>query len=853
MFSGSVEVDALPSGEVGINISLLAHIAADSELQGRYGVQGQVFANTIGYFKQYLIRTHSGTESLRQLVASVSQLHTLAKEIHALTHQGANQARAVMDKFSSRVAGQIAELQPNQELMLPGGWQNTATPGHAMIYHFKREANGVIRFYIYNAGAGVEYHEKKSLPDNERYFSTKVYEFDRNVSREQLNHLIERLVLARVPHLRAHEWDEKKLYEQSIDEVIPHLVDLTETQPRLASELFDEVLTTTGQISGTCTQRSIHQMVKHHFGHDLGAYQRFILDFKISAIDDYLRTHTRHGQLHCHPHIQELINLAIVNTIKICDIPSLFVDNNEKRTKLNALYALQDSLSNAFALTVKPANRGVSSYTYCLPAQPCLSSASNEGDLHHLRNPVRPAVRISLDQSLVVQLEDILSQCQEGDSLWVMDQIEHVILTLPLPSDFKQQHQHPTYGAIVRNSEQFNRLQGILLQLQDVYNAKRHATVGNKQLASQTVVQMSFLALQDYFLRHHCAAESLPRFDAFFAQHSHHFFHGNRHSPYLASHHVATDHRFIELKKLYQNDSDNRTNQLMSPYRNRSDKISYINHYNALLRLHLALFQELGQRYIPPTDVKLKELLATNNAQELYFFLEQFDAYGAIKADSFLNEEQWNPLVETFRKQLVVERLVLNTVSPLYRFPFNLSVQPKLGKCPIDKSIVFNTPLSIASIDSTPLSMQLIDHQYALEVSAEKKAFVDDTLMHLGSFARMNKVSSNVIQLSSHDESTERVINKEDFFIRDLFHLRTSPTHQVNLTLDYFQSAHHHLVDENIQRYVEGNVFEPGLLMAVLHDDPTFLARFDRFIQTGIQAFVTVNNEMTQEALFLFV
>ena len=573
----------------------------------------------------------------------------------------------------------------------------------------------------------------------------------------------------------------------------------------------------------------------------------FILDFKISAIDDYLRTHTRCGQLHCHPHIQELINLAIVNTIKICDISSLFVDNNEKRTKLNALYALQDSLSNAVALPVKPANRGGSSYTYCLPAQPDLSSASNEGDLHHLRNPVRPAVRISLDQSLVLQLEDILSQCQEGDSLWVMDQIEHVILTLPLPSDFEQQH--PTYGAIVHNSEQFNRLQCILLQLQDVYNAKRHATVGNKQLASQAVVQMSFLALQDYFLRHHCAAESLPRFDAFFAQHSHHFFHGNRHSPYLASHHVATDHRFIELKKLYQNDSDNRTNQRMPPY--RSDKISYINHYNALLRLHLALFQELGQRYIPPTDVKLNELLATNNARELYFFLEQFEAYGAIKEDSFLNEEQWNPLVETFRKQLVVERLVLNTLSPLYPLPFNLSIQPKLGKCPIDKSnFVFNTPLSIASIDFTHLSMQLIDHQYALEVSAEKKAFVDDTLMHLGSFARMNKVSSNVIQLSSHDESTKRVINKEDFFIRDLFHLRTSPTHQVNLTLDYFQSAHHHLVDENIQRYVEGNVFEPGLLMAVIHDDPTFLARFDRFIQTGIQAFVTVNNEMTQEALF---
>ena len=575
MFSRSVEAAAFSSEEVGINISLLAHIAADSELQGRYGVQGQVFANTIGYFKQYLIRTHSGTESLRQLVASVSQLHTLAKEIHALTRQGANSARAVMDQFSSRVADQIVELQPNQELMLPGGWRNTTTPGHAMIYHFKREENEVIRFYIYNAGAGVEYHEKISLPDNERYFSTKVYEFPANVSCVQLNHLIERLLLACVPHLRAHEWDETKLYEQSIDEVIPHLVDLTETQPQLASELFDEVLTTTGQISGTCTQRCIHQMVKHHFGNDLGAYQRFILDFKISAIDDYLRTYTRNGRLHCHPHIQELINLAIVNTIKICDIPSLFVDSHEKRTKRNALYALQDTLSDiAVALPVPPVNRGFTSYTYRLSAQPSLSSASNEGDLHHRRNPVLPAVRISHERPFLDQLEHLFLQCKQGDPLWVMDQIEQAMLTLPLPNNFEQRD--PAYEVIFSDPAQFDRLQNTLLQLQDIYNGCRHATLGDKQLASQAVVQMSFLALQDYFLRHHCAAANLPRFDAFFAQHSHHFFHGNRHSPYLASHHVATDRRFIELKKLYQNDRDDRSNERISSY--RSGEINYINH-----------------------------------------------------------------------------------------------------------------------------------------------------------------------------------------------------------------------------------------------------------------------------------
>lgn len=32
-----------------ININLLSHIALDSELAGRFGVQGNTFKNTVGY------------------------------------------------------------------------------------------------------------------------------------------------------------------------------------------------------------------------------------------------------------------------------------------------------------------------------------------------------------------------------------------------------------------------------------------------------------------------------------------------------------------------------------------------------------------------------------------------------------------------------------------------------------------------------------------------------------------------------------------------------------------------------------------------------------------------------------
>ncbi|MFA6303656.1 MAG: hypothetical protein WC627_11085 [Legionella sp.] len=37
-----------------VDISLLAHIELDSELSGRFGVQGNTFHNTFGYLDTYL-------------------------------------------------------------------------------------------------------------------------------------------------------------------------------------------------------------------------------------------------------------------------------------------------------------------------------------------------------------------------------------------------------------------------------------------------------------------------------------------------------------------------------------------------------------------------------------------------------------------------------------------------------------------------------------------------------------------------------------------------------------------------------------------------------------------------------
>src|SRR3990167_10865759 len=107
-----------------------------------------------------------------------------------------------------------------------------------------------------------------------------------------------------------------------------------------------------------------------------------------------------------------------------------------------------------------------------------------------------------------------------------------------------------------------------------------------------------------------------------------------------------------------------------------------------------------------------------------------------------------------------------------------------------------------------------------------------------------------------HDKS-DRLISKEDFFLRQLFHLRSSPSNQINLTLDYFKIAMSKLDDRNLQIYFEANLFEPGLLCDLLDQESqlpktkrNFLNRLDEFIKQGLNNFTTSEGAFSQTSIF---
>ena len=78
--------------------------------------------------------------------------------------------------------------------------------------------------------------------------------------------------------------------------------------------------------------------------------------------------------------------------------------------------------------------------------------------------------------------------------------------------------------------------------------------------------------------------------------------------------------------------------------------------------------------------------------------------------------------------------------------------------------------------------------------------------------------------------------------------MRSEPEFQIALTLDYFTRTIEHCADENNQRYIEANIFQPDLLLTAI-ENPEFLVQFDRFLQTGLRYF-TERGQHTKHSSF---
>lgn len=827
------------TGRVSINTSIAGHILLDAELKGRFGVQGNTFSNTFGYLNQYFNTLKTVPPQLNKLRIAMAALVEREDMIIRLNSSIAT-SPSLLD-VTNHAAMQILNLTVGADFMLPGGWQN-ASDGHAMIYQFQKIADGDLLFSIYNAGAGLEYHEKVSKTTNEHFYPVLSYKIPTtplNGEIRELSILIQRLLLPQLPaHPLCHQ---KKFNAETLYQNIEKSM-LALQASHIAQ--FNERITTGGQISGTCSQRSIHQMLKVNFDM-VSDYQRFIFEFKRYALKDFIATHSP-----CSPPIADFIHEAIKNNLKILQEPNVFSDEKEQAAVVSELIQLQQGILS------QPQKRSKSqfpliTYHYKLNSwqKTVFKTSSNNQIRNVFHHPTLPTLALEKIDALVC----LPAPSNEDQSIWFVDQIENVVVQLPLPT-------RPTVsGGGISPYDQMNtpsQLQDMgdkLETLQKIYTQALSQLIGNSQLPHQLVTLCSLLALRDYVDVLLAKLHVKPAFSAI-QRALGNFLDGFRDFPFFATNHPIFDQRLVDLMHLYKRNGD------VGYKRNGY----YINYYSELLGTEPELKAELQRLYLDEFEANQSTLHVTLRIEqltELYYLFEQIATPEKLALLTCNTAVNFDSLIKKIHQQVALETFFVSCLNPFLDSAKKNDRVLKLSLCSEKNRIIeIETPAYSSRIaDGTftaPRSPHdITQHKYNLKPSHELNALLKDGPPQYFFQTKPGKMSGNRIQLSSHDKQSERVITKEDFYTRELFHLRSSPANQIDFTLDYFSNLLNKLSDPNTQCYLEANIFEPGLLYKMLEadvslDKTTFVDRFDRFIKKGLQYFATSEGTLSVPSIF---
>jgi hypothetical protein len=886
--------------QIFINISILAHIALDSELQGRFGVQGNTFKNTFGYLNQYFKTLPTLSPQLKKLSLAMDALVTREQEIETLYYKtiGSNvldhlnpwmkrlptigwlkQATDEISKllpsqwlnplnaFVSKTTSEIEALEINQDLLLPGGWAGSPT-GHAMIYQFQKDINGDLLFFIYNSGAGIGYHQKLSSTEKELYSSVKAYRLPAPVKSLELRNFIERLILPQLP-INLKEFDAKKLYSK-IEASLAFL-----DAQQIPEDLNTLQTTTGGQLSGTCSQRSIHQMLKANFA-SLADYQRFIFYFKLYALKDFINTHPSRSKA-----IIIFIEKAIINNLKIIQQDGVFNEEAEKQANIEQLRALQkklhiESMKPTSWLNWPAPKSLLSSYAAPLLSNQLTRSITvfdkNEPSTSQLSSPQLISIR---QNSLLSDLTLVINKCTENqheNTLFVIVQIEQTILQLPIPRSFDTKK--PYYNAIpfyhqITTAHDFEMIGDALDQLHQLYITAFEKQLNAVTLPTQAVTLCSFLALRGYFDAMAEDVTTKPTVHVFFIQELELFFERFNAKTYFATEEPQFDMRFNDLISLSQSKR--------RPFeRYVSQENSWIMLLDSEPELKIILEKMYTSAYY--SDWRIFSYIRNDKLTGLYILFIQLDNQGKAKHGSVLAQKKFAPLMKKIQQHFLLLKACntyLNplknheTKKPFYQktaFEIFQNVDPYMTELvhitgfdfwgqlePSDfywkwhEKYIESKQNNICRTFPLPHDQKCITHhKYNMTESAAQQSLLWSLNYDTISKKILQKPSSNTIQLNIQAR------NSRDYFLRELFHLRASPSHQIKLTLDYFSKPESmmKLDDRNIQIYLTANLFDPELLQAALDDDPDFLRRFNTLVEQGLRHFVSSNGLLSQTSLF---
>lgn len=541
-----------------INTSIFAHILLDSELSGRFGVQGNTFKNTFGYLNQYFKKLPNIPLSVQKIAAAMNALVIRENDIDALYDI------KKLDAFTLKTQQEIELLQPDQNILVPGGWQGIDSPGHAMIYQFEKDKNGDLLFSIYNSGGGIQYHEKTSSTKKELYSPVKTYKFPKPIDQTELRQLIKRIT---VPQLAAGHpaRNHRKFNDEEMYTNIETSLEFMKAE-HIEENLGTSYVTTGSQLSGTCAQRSIHQLLKVNFS-SLPEYQRFIFDFKMYALKDFIQTHPKPRS----PEITLLIQKAIINNLRILEEPGVFNDKNEQEGTVKVLEDLKQQLMSEIPFSSSFWLQGIdfsSFWHFTSVIQNFINTVFATTDRLTAKiapfemstvsepQPWQPLVSTLHKDHLLSDLELVIERCTAQETqnpAWVMTQIEQTVLSLPIPSTSAlapPYYEKLSFYNAIKTPDDFENIAQTLDKLQRLYRHASEKLMQNTTVPTQVVTYCSLFALRDYFDAIGEAVTGIPTFHSFLHTILFKYLNSFKSYPFLATNNPHADRRLEDLLTL---------------------------------------------------------------------------------------------------------------------------------------------------------------------------------------------------------------------------------------------------------------------------------------------------------------
>ncbi|MDP3560296.1 MAG: DUF3638 domain-containing protein, partial [Legionellaceae bacterium] len=816
-----------------MNEKLFAHINNDAFLSGSVDLQGNQFMTTIGYLDQYMQQypkevSAENSEDVAQLMTACKNLVEVEQALMEALHNP-ELALSIIQKTVANIHEKIKTLKNEEDyLLLPGGWL-AANGGHAMIYRLSKDKEGNLLFSIHNTGAGLQYHEKKSETEKALYNPVLTYKIPKEkIGSKHLKVWMTNVLSANIPSLHGLKKIEPSYLYKTLFAQLSYLKGVI-VQEKSPSEYSTEQWYTAGQLSGTCAQRSLHQMLKKRFKSQ-ALYRQFIYRFKAHALDEYMVTLRSNGRIK-EAKYQSQVDKAIRHQLRLLRYLPEFPEKKQQFQKLKKYLA--ELTKERRAMQKKAASAPKPKIIKKYPAFPVTDEQNSVGvDV----KPATPAflesvMQIQGGKDLCAQMDALIQRCKnlEDNHQYqaLFEQLELFFTRLPLPKENLNEALLPFYQSLNSEKTVLDFYQK-MNTLQALYFKSCDQTVGKTSaLPRMLIVKMSIVAVTGHLNAHHPLGTVVDYYQKV-SDVVYKVAPGSPDAAYVATNILALDNRYQNIRALYKNSSE--PLWYGGEYSYYQDIINTAPHLKEKLE---TLYVEKYNNIHSPLHLAIRAEKCTS----LHYLLENYQ--------ELLDDHSFDTLTVKFDAQINMEKLYqcFNHRFEPHR-PFYRDSTERLELVVLSGDSLFMYDIKVHNEGrSLFISKALQQAKYPVRDDAVACALAQD--IQEGWWVHCKKRKDNVTQLLPADDRSapesiaQRDIQAKDLEGRELFHLRSVPSTQIVLTLDYFFEYINKTSRQDIQRYIEATICQPVPLIAQLsgQNAEQFLKRFDAFIQHGLAYF----------------